>query len=182
MSSQVPMFKKLTESLAEQRRAVFRDLCDRFGGPNMIPDDAWKEQLLSAQEFRVCRLGSVETRNLLKNWRPGNYFCLCCGTALFDSNDKYYATHGWLSFSRSIGGVERVTTSCNGLKRVEVKCKECHSHLGLICPDSVSETGERFTINSAALVFEIEKFDDALRRYTPQPSHLFQSCRLELRT
>ncbi|KAI6187302.1 Peptide-methionine (R)-S-oxide reductase [Aphelenchoides besseyi] len=136
--STVPMTKKLNDSPSQRRRKLFQELCNS--------------------------METISSGNLTRNFKPGTYFCLCCGLHLFDSNSKYGA-HGYLSFSHATKNVERCEHR-DDVKRIEARCKNCFSHLGYIYRDDVSETGERFSINSAALEFEMEKFDVALQKYS----------------
>ncbi|KAI6200559.1 Peptide-methionine (R)-S-oxide reductase [Aphelenchoides besseyi] len=164
--STVPMTKKLNDSPSQRRRKLFQELCVEFGSSESIPSTIYK-RFLPEVSYRVLRCNSMETissGNLTRNFKPGTYFCLCCGLHLFDSNSKYGA-HGYLSFSHATKNVERCEHR-DDVKRIEARCKNCFSHLGYIYRDDVSETGERFSINSAALEFEMEKFDVALQKYS----------------
>ncbi|MBB3010718.1 peptide-methionine (R)-S-oxide reductase MsrB [Cupriavidus alkaliphilus] len=122
-------------------------------------DAEWRAQL-SDIEYRVTREAATErpfTGRYWDHWDQGIYHCVGCGTPLFESATKFDAGCGWPSYFRPINGeviAEHVDHS-HGMTRIEVRCKECGSHLGHVFEDGPAPTGLRYCINSAAL-----KFDD----------------------
>lgn len=122
-------------------------------------DDEWTVEL-SPQEFHVLRLAGTErpwSGALLDEARAGTYSCRACGAELFDAGTKFDAGCGWPSFyeaSRS-DAVELLDDDSLGMRRTEVRCARCGSHLGHVFPDAPqTPTGNRFCMNSVSLTFD----------------------------
>jgi len=92
--------------------------------------------------------------------REGDYFCVACGTKLFESKSKYESGSGWPSFFESLPKVfETKTDHLLGYARTEYHCKECGGHHGHIFDDGPKPTGKRYCNNGLCLTFvpKVEK-------------------------
>jgi len=120
----------------------------------------WREQL-SAEQYRVLREQGTEpafTGAYFDTKTPGRYHCAACGAELFDAEHKFDSGSGWPSFYAplSASAVETQTDNSYGMRRTEVHCARCDSHLGHLFPDGPRPTGLRYCINSVSLELEVK--------------------------
>jgi peptide-methionine (R)-S-oxide reductase len=100
------------------------------------------------------------TGPLLHEHRTGIFRCRACGNELFQSDTKFESGSGWPSFYDPMNSdaVELVDDSSHGMRRTEVRCKRCGSHLGHVFDDAPqTPTGERYCMNSMSLTFDPAK-------------------------
>jgi peptide-methionine (R)-S-oxide reductase len=124
-------------------------------------DDAeWREQL-SDKEFHVLREGGTEAPfvgEYTDTTTEGVYACRACGTELFRSDTKFGSHCGWPSFYSPLAEdrVEYIEDTTLGMKRVEVRCATCGSHLGHVFEGEGYDTptDQRYCINSISLTLQ----------------------------
>ena len=85
----------------------------------------------------------------------GIYVDIISGEPLFSSIDKFDSGTGWPSFDRPIEGtnIKEISDTSLGMARTEVRSEFGDTHLGHLFNDGPTETGLRYCINSASLVF-----------------------------
>jgi peptide-methionine (R)-S-oxide reductase len=118
-------------------------------------DEQWREEL-SPEEYAVLRQAGTErafTGEYTDTETEGTYSCKACGAELFTSDTKFHSGCGWPSFYQPITDtVEYIEDNSHGMKRVEVRCATCGSHLGHVFPDGFgTPTGDRYCINSISI-------------------------------
>ena len=112
---------------------------------------------LSQDQFDVTQNCGTEppfSGELLYEKRDGIYSCVVCDFALFESDKKYESGTGWPSFYDALEDtISTKEDNSYGMKRIEINCKKCDSHLGHIFPDGPRPTGQRYCVNSLSLTF-----------------------------
>ncbi|AKU17048.1 peptide-methionine (R)-S-oxide reductase MsrB [Luteipulveratus mongoliensis] len=132
-------------------------MTDQTAYPVSKSDQEWRERL-SAEEFHVLREAGTErpfTGEYTDTETKGVYSCRACGEELFRSDTKFHSHCGWPSFyaPSADDNVELIEDRSMGMKRVEVRCASCGSHLGHVFEGEgyATPTDQRFCINSVSL-------------------------------
>ena len=142
-------------------------------------DEEWRQEL-DPDRYAVLRCAATEPPwsgdlNYVKE--DGVFHCGACGAELFRTDAKFDSGSGWPSFFEPTDedAVETEVDDSHGMRRIEVRCAACDSHLGHVFPDGPNPTGQRYCINSLALDFE------PLTTRTDRPPSLLGSVGLSKR-
>lgn len=126
----------------------------------LIPESEWRARL-NDKEYHVLREAGTEPPHVgeyTDTTTEGVYSCRACGDELFRSTEKFDAHCGWPSFFSPLAAdkiIEKEDLSL-GMRRVEVLCANCGSHMGHVFEGEGFQTPTdlRYCINSISLTFE----------------------------
>jgi len=123
-------------------------------------EEQWRAEL-SPAEYQVLRQAGTErpyVGEYTDTHTEGVYSCRACGAELFRSDTKFDSHCGWPSFYAPLAEdrVEYIEDHSLGMKRVEVRCATCGSHLGHVFEGEGYDvpTDQRYCINSISLRLE----------------------------
>lgn len=135
-------------------------MSDKIVDKLVLSDAEWRERL-TPEQYKIARKHGTErafTSPLNNNKEKGVYRCVGCQTKLFSSDTKFDSGTGWPSYFAPISAevVSEHTDRSFFMKRTEVRCATCDSHLGHVFSDGPQPTGLRYCMNGAVLDFEAE--------------------------
>ena len=136
-------------------------------------DAEWRESL-TPEEYHVLRQAGTErpyTGEYTDTKTVGVYRCRACSAELFRSETKFDSHCGWPSFYAPLAEdrVEYIEDVSMGMKRVEVRCAACGSHLGHVFEGEgfKTPTDKRYCINGGGLVFVPAKGEEKKEEKKP---------------
>ena len=97
-------------------------------------DAQWRAEL-SPEQYAVCRQAATEapfSGKWHRHREPGTYVCAACHGELFGADAKFDSPCGWPSFWQPLipAAVSNHDYDSHGMRRTEVRCAHCGSHLG----------------------------------------------------
>lgn len=147
-----------------QTKSATADLPLTTHGPKrkdkVVHTDAEWKKLLTKKQYDILRGHGTEAAfcsPLLENHGDGIFYCAACHLPLFATNAKFNSGTGWPSFFEPVKK-ENVWYKLDlsvGMRRIEVNCARCDSHLGHVFDDGPTDKGgRRYCMNGEALDFK----------------------------
>ena len=131
--------------------------------PIALSEEEWRQRL-SPAEFQSLRQGGTErpgTGKYEEVREAGTYACKACDAELFTAETQFDAHCGWPAFwaPTDATSVELLEDNSLGMRRIEVRCANCGSHLGHVFEGEgfPTPTDQRYCINSIALVHSADR-------------------------
>ena len=126
--------------------------------PSVVHSEQEWRKKLTPEEYAVLRQAGTERPGVgeyTDTTTTGRYECRACGAELFRSDTKFASHCGWPSFfaPADTDAVILKEDRALGMKRIEVICAACHSHLGHVFEGEgyQTPTDQRYCINSISM-------------------------------
>lgn len=125
--------------------------------PMQYTDAQWKEKLTKGQYFILRDRGTESPFSGKYDhfYQKGTYYSAASLQPIFSSETKFNSGTGWPSFYAPINknAVKLVLDNSDGMQRWEVVDSKTGSHLGHLFDDGPKPTGQRFCLDTDALIF-----------------------------
>ena len=115
-------------------------------------------KLGDSEAYRVAFNEGTDARfckeyEIFKNTPDGVFIDKLSGAALFDTQDRFNSSTGWLSFTKPVdGSVYTKPDNSYGMRRTEIRSTTSDIHLGHVFPDGPNGM-PRYCINATVLEF-----------------------------
>ena len=125
-----------------------KEFYEALGYFKLGDSEAYRVAFNEGTDARFCK-----EYEIFKNTPDGVFIDKLSGAALFDTQDRFNSSTGWLSFTKPVdGSVYTKPDNSYGMRRTEIRSTTSDIHLGHVFPDGPNGM-PRYCINATVLEF-----------------------------